>query len=50
MAPEIVKKEEYAGPPADIYATGVLLFTFFCGCFPFKGKDDKELDKKIAND
>ena len=47
MAPEIVKKTEYCGPPADIYAAGVLLFTFFCGCFPFKGKDDKDLYRKI---
>lgn len=31
MAPEIVKKSEYCGPPTDIYAAGVLLFTFFCG-------------------
>lgn len=50
MAPEIVKKIEFCGPPADIYATGVLLFAFFCGCFPYRGKDDKDLYKKIAND
>lgn len=37
MAPEIVLKSDYCGPPADVYASGVLLFTFFCGCFPFKG-------------
>ena len=50
MAPEIVKKIEFCGPPADIYAAGVLLFAFFCGCFPYRGKDDKDLYKKIAND
>lgn len=49
MAPEIVKKIEFCGPPADIYAAGVLLFAFFCGCFPFRGIDDKDLYKKIAN-
>jgi serine/threonine protein kinase len=48
MAPEIVKKTEFCGPPTDIYASGVLLFAFFCGRFPFKGKDDKELYDKIA--
>jgi serine/threonine protein kinase len=48
MAPEIVLKTEYCGPPADVYATGVLLFAFFCGCFPFKGENDQELYKKIA--
>ena len=31
MAPEIVKKVEFCGPPTDIYASGVLLFAFFCG-------------------
>ena len=48
MAPEIVKKTEFCGPPADIYASGVLLFAFFCGSFPFKGSDDKDLYNKIA--
>jgi len=41
MAPEIVEKKEFCGPPTDVYAAGVLLFTFFCGCFPFKGLNDK---------
>lgn len=50
MAPEIVQKLEFCGPPTDVYASGVLLFTFFCGCFPFKGKDDKELYVKIAKE
>ena len=49
MAPEIVRKIEFCGPPADIYAAGVLLFAFFCGCFPFRGSDDKDLYKKIAS-
>lgn len=49
MAPEIVKKTEFCGPPTDMYAAGVLLFTFFCGRFPFKGRDDKDLYDKIAN-
>jgi MAP/microtubule affinity-regulating kinase len=48
MAPEIVSKEEYAGPPADVWALGVLLFALLCGKFPFRGKDDKELYKKIC--
>jgi serine/threonine protein kinase len=37
MAPEIVAKKEFCGPPADIWASGVLLYAFFCGCFPFRG-------------
>jgi len=48
MAPEIVQKTEFCGPPADIYAAGILLFTFFCGCFPFKGANDKDLYAKIS--
>ena len=43
MAPEIVSKIEYSGPPADIWALGVLLFALLCGKFPFKGSNDKEL-------
>ena len=48
MAPEIVSKVEYAGPPADIWALGVLLFALLCGRFPFRGKDDKELYSRIC--
>jgi len=48
MAPEIVTKAEYCGPPADIWAVGVLLFALLCGTFPFKGLDDKDLYAKIA--
>jgi len=47
MAPEIVARKEYAGPPADIWALGVLLYAMLCGTFPFKGENDKELYKKI---
>lgn len=37
MAPEIVLKKEYCGPPVDIWACGVLLYALLCGTFPFKG-------------
>jgi serine/threonine protein kinase len=47
MAPEIVNKIEYAGPPADIWASAVLLYALLNGCFPFRGSTDKELYKKI---
>lgn len=48
MAPEIVSKKEYCGPPADVWALGVLLFALICGKFPFRGSNDKELYKKIC--
>ena len=47
MAPEIVMRKEYSGPPADIWALGVLLFVMLSGCFPFKAPTDRELFKKI---
>ena len=48
MAPEIVTKVEYAGPPADIWASAVLLYALLNGCFPYRGATDKELYKKIC--
>jgi serine/threonine protein kinase len=38
MSPEIVKKEEYDGAKADMWALGVLLFTLLTGTFPFSGE------------
>lgn len=48
MAPEIVEKKEYSGPPADIWASGVLLYALLCGTFPYKGATDEELYAKIC--
>jgi serine/threonine protein kinase len=47
MSPEIVARVEYSGPPADVWALGVLLYVLLCGCYPFKAQTDKELYKKI---
>ena len=49
IAPEILKREEYAGPPADIWALGVLLYALLCGAFPYKGTTDKELYANIKS-
>lgn len=49
MAPEIVGKKEYYGPPVDIWAAGVLLFVLLTGIFPFRANNDKELYKKIIS-
>jgi serine/threonine protein kinase len=45
MSPEIVQRIEYYGPPADIWACGILFYSMLCGRFPFKGKETKELYK-----
>lgn len=47
MSPEIVARKDYYGPPADIWALGVLLFVMMSGSYPFKGRDDKDLYRKI---
>ena len=41
-------KKEYYGPPADIWASGVLLYTMMNGCFPFRGSSNRELYRKIC--
>ena len=48
MAPEIVKRREFTGPPVDIWALGVMLYAMLSGTFPFKGTNDKDLYRKIA--
>ena len=40
MSPEITAKKEYSGPAADIWATGVLLYTLLIGTQPFKAKTE----------
>eukprot|EP00826_Nyctotherus_ovalis_P018819 TRINITY_DN15699_c0_g1_i3.p1 TRINITY_DN15699_c0_g1~~TRINITY_DN15699_c0_g1_i3.p1 ORF type:complete len:348 (+),score=73.43 TRINITY_DN15699_c0_g1_i3:68-1111(+) len=48
MAPEIVMKKEYAGPPTDVWSLGVLLFAMLCGCFPFRGMNEGDLFRCIS--
>ena len=47
MAPEIISRKEYCGPPVDIWASGVLLYALITGNFPFRASSDKELYKQI---
>jgi MAP/microtubule affinity-regulating kinase len=47
MAPEIVAKKDYHGPPVDVWSAGILLYVMLVGAFPFKGTDDKNLYYKI---
>ena len=48
MAPEIVMKKEYCGPPADMWSLGILLFAMLCGSFPFRGATENELFRCIS--
>ena len=42
MAPEQADGREHAGAPADLYATGVLLFRLLTGAVPFEGATPRE--------
>ena len=48
MAPEIVGKKEYYGPPVDMWSLGILLYAMICGHFPFRGSTEPELYRKIS--
>ncbi|MDR3546664.1 MAG: protein kinase [Candidatus Pacebacteria bacterium] len=39
MAPEIINKSEYLGPPTDMWALGVIFYALVCGSFPFHGNN-----------
>ena len=47
MAPEVVSRKEYLGPPSDMWSMGVLLYMMTTGNFPFKGLTDRELFRNI---
>ena len=47
-APEVVMKQEHCGPPVDIWAMGVLLFTMLTGKYPYRGASDCELYDNIC--
>jgi serine/threonine protein kinase len=48
VAPEIIKKKPYMGPPVDVWALGSVLFTLICGYYPFQGKDNKDALKRTV--
>ncbi|XP_046311953.1 sperm motility kinase 2B-like [Marmota monax] len=48
IAPEIVLKQEYEGPPADIWSLGVILHCMLTGSYPFRGDTPQELLMRIT--
>ncbi|CDW91349.1 protein kinase domain containing protein [Stylonychia lemnae] len=48
MAPEIIAKKEYKGPPIDIWTSGIAFYIMLCGFFPFYAHTDRELGRKIS--
>ena len=47
MSPEICAKQKYDGPAADVWASGILLYTMLFGIQPFKAPTEPELYRKI---
>jgi serine/threonine protein kinase len=47
MAPEIVNRKEFCGPPVDMWALGVLLYFMLYGVYPFKATNERELYRRI---
>lgn len=39
LAPEVFRGTSNAGPPVDVWALGVILFSLLCGRLPFEGSD-----------
>ena len=48
MAAELAQKKDYYGPPADIWALGVMLFILLTGRVPFHGEFEDDLYRKIS--
>jgi len=48
MAPEVITRAEYEGPPTDIWALGVIFYFLLTGYFPFSSSVESELYRLIA--
>jgi serine/threonine protein kinase len=46
-APELFNPDSYAGPPADIWSMGVVLFAMLTGRLPFEGRTVDQLAEAI---
>ena len=47
MDPDLVKKQAYSGPCADVWASGVILYILLVGKLPFFGEFEADLFRKI---
>lgn len=47
MSPEICAKKHYDGRAADIWASGVILYTMLFGVQPFTASNESDLYKKV---
>jgi calcium-dependent protein kinase len=47
IAPEVLKK--HYNEKCDIWSCGVILYVLLSGTYPFNGKNDQEISKKILN-
>ena len=47
MAPEIVQRKSYWGPPVDVWSLGILLYAMLSGFFPFRARNYNDLYRKI---
>ena len=47
IAPEILKERGYEGTMADVWSSGVLLYTMLYGNFPFNADTVEELEKIV---
>ena len=46
-APEMIAGEKYIGLNADIWSSGIILYTMLCGSLPFEDKNNEILYEKI---
>ena len=45
--PELLMKKNYRGPPVDVWACGVILYTMIVGQLPFNEDSDQQTFEKI---
>ncbi|PRP87212.1 MAP/microtubule affinity-regulating kinase 3-like [Planoprotostelium fungivorum] len=49
VSPQLVQRQEYDGPAADVWSMGVVLYNIVCGTLPFEADSIIELFKKIVS-